>query len=112
LGNKTAQEKRRQHFQRRATAASGRNGGGKEGHELVMNVIGGSNCRDATLTLLGSLGLQQKKRITQVSGCQYGFEAGKETDGGTCRGSYLRCDYLPELQRARLGNRTQLSLRQ
>jgi hypothetical protein len=43
-------------------------------------VISGRNCRDATLTLLGSLGLQQKKRITQVSGCQYGFEAGMETD--------------------------------
>jgi hypothetical protein len=77
-----------------------------------MNVIGGSNCRDATLTLLGSLGLQQKKRITQVSGCQYGFEAGMETGGGTYRDPYLRCDFLPELQRGRLGNRTQLSLRQ
>jgi hypothetical protein len=50
-----------------------------------MNVIGGSNCRDATLTLLGSLGLQQKKRITQVSGCQYGFEAGMETTGHLSR---------------------------
>jgi hypothetical protein len=56
-------------------------------------VIGGSNCRDATLTLLGSLGLQQKKRITQVSGCQYGFEAGMETVGGTYRDPYLRCNF-------------------
>jgi hypothetical protein len=78
-------------------------------------VISGRNCRDATLTLLGSLGLQQKKRITPMSGCQYGFETVYEdTRGGNLLIATRIYDsvFLQELQRGPLGNRTQLSLRQ